>query len=135
MRIIGFNLTKILVEKQEKFGEKLQVNQNINIKNIFEEKIPITENKALKIAFNLSITYSENFAKMEFEGTILVLPEKDEFKKILESWKNKNIPETLRVPIFNFIMDKCNIKALYFEDELGLPFHMPMPKLTLEPKK
>ena len=135
MRIIGFNLTKILVEKQEKFGEKLQVNQNINIKNISEEKITITENKALKIAFNLSITYSENFAKMEFEGTILVLPEKEEFKKILESWKNKNIPETVRVPLFNFIMDKCNVKALHFEDELGLPFHMPMPKLTLEPKK
>ncbi|MEK6873128.1 MAG: hypothetical protein AABW90_03920 [Nanoarchaeota archaeon] len=135
MRIIGFNLTKILVEKQEKFGEKLQVNQNINIKNITEEKIPITDNKALKIAFNLSVTYSDNYAKIEFEGTLLVLPEKDEFKKILESWKNKNIPENIRVPLFNFIMDKCNVKALYLEDELGLPFHVPMPKLTLEPKK
>lgn len=135
MRIIGFNLTKVLVEKQEKFGEKLQVNQNINIKNISEEKIPITDNKALKITFNLSVVYSDNYAKLEFEGTLLVLPEKEEFKKILESWKNKNIPENIRVPLFNFIMDKCNVKALYLEDELGLPFHVPMPKLTFQEKK
>ena len=136
MRIITFNLTKILVQREEKPKDKIQVNQNINIKDIIEEKIPITDNKALKITFNLSINYSENYAKLEFEGTILVLPEKDEFKQFLDSWKSKKIPEQARVPIFNFIMDKCNVKALYLEDEMGLPFHVPMPRLTFqEPKK
>ena len=135
MRIIGFNLTKILVQKQEKSEERLQINQNINIKDITEEKIPITENKALKISFNLIVEYSNNYAKIEFEGTILVLAEKDELKKILESWKSKKIIEQIRVPLFNFIMDRCNIKALQLEDELGLPFHVPMPKLTLQQKK
>ena len=132
MRIIAFNLTKILVQKEEKTKDRIQVNQNINIEDIIEEKIPITDNKALKITFNLSINYSENYAKLEFKGTILVLPEKDELKKFLESWKNKKIPEEFRVPIFNFIMDKCNVKALYLEDEMGLPFHVPMPKLTVQ---
>ena len=132
MRIITFNLTKILVQREEKPKDKIQVNQNINIKDIIEEKIPITDNKALKITFNLSINYSENYAKLEFEGTILVLPEKDEFKQFLDSWKSKKIPEQARVPIFNFIMDKCNVKALYLEDEMGLPFHVPMPKLTVQ---
>mgnify|MGYP001607841730 FL=1 len=136
MRIITFNLTKILVQREEKPKDKIQVNQNINIKDIIEEKIPITDNKALKITFNLSINYSENYAKLEFEGTILVLPEKDEFKQFLDSWKSKKIPEQARIPIFNFIMDKCNVKALYLEDEMGLPFHVPMPRLTFqEPKK
>ena len=135
MRIIGFNLTKILVQKQEKSEERLQISQNINIKDITEEKIPITENKALKISFNLIVEYSNNYAKIEFEGTILVLAEKDELKKILESWKSKKIIEQIRVPLFNFIMDRCNIKALQLEDELGLPFHVPMPKLTLQQKK
>ena len=136
MRIITFNLTKILVQREEKPKDKIQVNQNINIKDIIEEKIPITDNKALKITFNLSINYSENYAKLEFEGTILVLAEKDEFKQFLDSWKSKKIPEQARIPIFNFIMDKCNVKALYLEDEMGLPFHVPMPRLTFqEPKK
>jgi len=130
MRIIGFSLTKILVERQEKPNEKIQINQNINIKDITEEKIPITKDKALKITFNLTIDYSDNYAKLEFEGSVLVLPEKDEFKKFLDSWKDKKIPEQVRIPIFNFIMSKCNIKALNLEDEMTLPYHIPMPRIT-----
>ena len=130
MRIIGFSLTKILVERQEKPNEKIQINQNINIKDIIEEKIPITKDKALKITFNLTIDYSDNYAKLEFEGSVLVLPEKDEFKKFLDSWKDKKIPEQVRIPIFNFIMSKCNIKALNLEDEMTLPYHIPMPRIT-----
>ena len=135
MRIIGFNLTKILVQKKETTKDKLQVNQNIDIKDISEEKIPITEDKALKIKFNLVINYSDDYAKLEFEGSVLTLPEKDELKEFLESWKNKKIPERIRIPIFNFIMNKCNVKALYLEDEMALPFHIPMPRITSEQPK
>jgi hypothetical protein len=45
----------------------------------------------------------------------------------------KKIPDKMRVPIFNFIMSKCNIKALSLEDDLNLPYHIPMPRL--EPPK
>ena len=135
MRIIGFNLTKILVQKKETTKDKLQVNQNIDIKDISEEKITITEDKALKIKFNLVINYSDDYAKLEFEGSVLTLPEKDELKEFLESWKNKKIPEQMRIPIFNFIMNKCNVKALYLEDEMALPFHIPMPRITSEQPK
>jgi len=38
----------------------------------------------------------------------------------------------MRVPLFNFIMNKCNIKALYLEDEMGLPLHIPLPKISTE---
>ena len=132
MKIIGFNLTKILVQREETQKDGLQVNQNINIKDISEEKIPITEDKALKITFNLTITYSEDYAKLEFEGNVLILPEKEELKNFLDSWKNKKIPEQKRIPLFNFIMNKCNIKALYLEDEMSLPLHIPMPRITSE---
>ena len=132
MRIIGFNLTRILVEKQEKPGDKIKVDQNINIKDIFEEKIPISKDKALKINFSLIINYSDNYAKIEFEGSILILPEKEELKEFLDSWKDKKIPKDQRVHLFNFIMNKCNIKALYLEDEMALPYHIPMPRITQE---
>ena len=135
MRIIGFNLTKILVQKKETLKNKVQVNQNIDIKDVFEEKIPITDNKALKVKFNLIINYSDDYAKLEFEGSVLMLPEKDELKKFLESWKDKKIPEEMRIPLFNFIMNKCNVKALYLEDEMSLPFHIPMPRITSEQQK
>ena len=135
MRIIGFNLTKILAERQEEDGQGIRVDQNIDIKDIKEEKIPITNNKALKIKFTLTVTYSKDFGKIEFEGSIMTLPDEGEFKSIMDSWKDKKIPENMRLGIFNFIMVKCNIKALYLEDEMGMPLHVPMPRLSKELKK
>ena len=135
MRIIGFNLTKILAERQEEDGQGIRVDQNIDIKDIKEEKIPITNNKALKIKFTLTVTYSKDFGKIEFEGSIMTLPDEEEFKSIMGSWKDKKIPENMRLGIFNFIMVKCNVKALYLEDEMGMPLHVPMPRLTKEVQK
>ena len=135
MRIIGFNLTKILAERQEEDGKDIRVDQNIDIKDIKEEKIPITNNKALKIKFTLTVTYSKDFGKIEFEGSIMTLPDTEEFKSIMDSWKDKKIPENMRLGIFNFIMIKCNVKAMYLEDEMGMPLHVPMPRLTKEAQK
>ena len=135
MRIIGFNLTKILAERQEEDGQGIRVDQNIDIKDIKEEKIPITNNKALKIKFTLTVTYSKDFGKIELEGSIMTLPDEEEFKLIMDSWKDKKIPENMRLGIFNFIMVKCNVKALYLEDEMNMPLHVPMPRLTKEVQK
>ena len=132
MRIIGFNLTKISVKREEQQKDQLKINQNIDIKEVKEEDIPITQDKSLKVFFNLAINYSEDYAKLEFEGSILVLPDKDELKKFMDSWKDKKIPEDTRIPLFNFIMSKCNVKALALEDDMGLPLHIPMPRLSAE---
>lgn len=133
MRIISFNLTKILIEKEEKPREKVQISQNINIKEITKEKIPISDIEVLKITFNLTIDYEEKHARVEFEGNLMLIPEKEEMKTLLDSWKNKKIPDQAKIFIFNFIMNKCNVKALYLEDELGLPYHVPMPRITPNP--
>lgn len=135
MKVIGFNLKKIVAEKNDNLPEKLQIHQNINIKDIQKEKVPISNQEALMIVFNFSIEYSEEYAKLEFEGNLILLPEKNELKDFLKSWKDKKIPETERAGLFNFIMSKCNIKALNLEDELGLPFHVPMPRVNPDPNK
>lgn len=134
MKIIGFNLTKILVEKKENFQGKIEINQNIDIKDISQDSIPITKEDILKIDFNFSINYSNHVAKLEFEGILLLIPDKGEFKEILKSWKDKKISDEVRAPLFNFIMSKCNIKALSLEDDMNLPYHIPMPRIN-PPKK
>lgn len=130
MRIIGFNFSKISIERKEKLEGKLEINQNVDIKEVVKEEVPFSSQEALKVKFNFSIIYSKGFAKLEFEGQVILLPEKDEMKKFFKSWKDKKIPEDSRVGLFNFIMGKCNIKALELEDELNLPLHVPMPKLA-----
>lgn len=129
MRIIGFNLTKISGNRIDKIEGNLEITQNIDIKEIVEEEIQISKEKALKISFSFTINYSNNFAKIEFDGIVLILPEKNELKNIIKQWNDKKIPEEIRVPLFNFIMQKCNVKALSLEDELNLPTHFQMPRI------
>ena len=119
-----------MIERKEELKGQLQISQNIDIKNMEKQEIPISKEEALKVSFSFTIEYSEKSAKLEFEGYAVLMPEKEEMKEILNSWKDKQISEELRIPLFNFIMNKCNIKALDLEDEMGLPPHVPMPRIT-----
>jgi len=130
MKIIGFNLTKISIERKEKPEKELKVTQNINIVDITKEKLTISKDEPLNTSFKLDIDYGGDFAKLEFKGNVILLPEKEETKKILKSWKDKKLSEEFRNPLFNFIMTKCTIKALGLEDELSLPPHIQMPRLA-----
>lgn len=129
MKIIGFNLIKISVTRKEKSAENLKLKSNIELQDVSKDKIELTKQDLLKIKFAFTVDYEPDFAKLEFEGFIVVLPEQDELKKILKSWKSKKVPDEIRVPLFNFIMTKCNIKAILLEDEMNLPLHIPMPRL------
>ncbi len=135
MRIIGFNLTKILSERKDKPAQNLKIKSNIEISDVSKDKIEITKQEILKIGFKFSIEYEPDFAKIELAGYLILIPEPDELKKILKSWKSKKVPDDIRIPLFNFIMTKCNIKAIPIEDELNLPLHIPMPSLKPQPKE
>ena len=133
MQIIGFNLNKISIERKEKQQGKLEIKQNINIDDISKDEINISDKEIVKINFTFSVDYSPDFARVELKGQAVLLPEAEELKEVLKEWKKKQVSDKFRVPLFNFIMGKCNIKALELEDELNLPLHIPMPRLS--PKK
>ena len=129
MRIIGFNFKKISVERKKDIQGKLEIKSNLQIDDIEKESIDIA-GEILKFHYEYSILYEPGFAEINFKGNVLVLPEKEDVKKILKEWKKKKLSEDVRLPIFNFIMSKCNLKALQFEEEFGLPPHLPLPRLT-----
>jgi hypothetical protein len=54
---------------------------------------------------------------------------------VLKKWKNKKIEDEVRVPLFNLILTKCNLKALQFEEEFGLPTHIPFPRVSPQQDK
>lgn len=133
MRIVGFNFEKIEAEKKSLGKGKLEISSNINIKSIEQEKAEIVKDKpVLKLSFEFKIEYKPNAADIKLNGIVLLLVEKDEAKDIIKKWKTKKIPEDLRLPIFNLILTKCNLRALQLEDELNLPAHLPMPKIKKE---
>ncbi len=137
MKLIGFNYTKINGEKNKESVENLKVNTNIDISEINEAKNNFFKSKdsLLNIKFIYTLNYSEEFAKIEIGGNILLSIESKIGKEILKKWKDKQMPDEFKTKLFNLIIRKSNIKALELEDNLNIPLHMPMPKVGAKKKE
>jgi hypothetical protein len=140
MQIIGFNLTKISVEKNPEF-KRVPINTSIEFTSIEKDHLEILKDKeALKLLFKFGIIHGESkennppagdeiLGNVNFEGAIILATEKDEAKEIQKSWKKKKLGSAFQVPIYNFILRKCSPKAVALSDDIGLPPHMPIPQI------
>jgi len=129
MRVIGFNFTKINIERVNDPIKDMKLNSNIDIKSIEELKpefLKIKQN-TIKVIFTYTLDYTPDVAKIEIGGSILIALDQKQSKEILNGWTEKNIPNDLKIMIFNLILRKANLKALELEDELNLPLHIPLP--------
>ncbi len=130
MRIIGFSFKKFEVERKKDIKGKLEIKTNLQIDDIEKEKIDLA-GEILKFSYTYSIKYEPSFAELSFKGTVLVVPDNPkDIKTILKEWKKKKLNDDLRVFVFNFIMSKCNLKALQLEEDFSLPPHIPLPRLS-----
>jgi hypothetical protein len=139
MRIIGFNFTKISIEKLKEpsdLKEQLKVNTNIDVPELTGVKSDIlkTKEEIIEAKFIYGINYDPDFAKIELGGRILVTVESKVAKEIFKQWKKKKMPEEFRLLLFNAILKKSSLKALYLEEELNIPLHMPLPSFKKEEK-
>ncbi len=137
MRLIGFNFSKISAEKfKGKKGEKLKINTDMDIEDIskMEENLLKGKEEVIKVDFSYIINYNPNFAKIELKGTMLFSIDPKESKQLLKEWKKKKMPEDFRIGAFNIILKKASLKALEMEDELNLPYHVPMPSFKRQSK-
>jgi hypothetical protein len=131
MRIMGFNFSKISIEKFSDKLEKLKIKTNIDISDIkpLENNFIKTDESLLAVKFIYIVDYEPGFAKIELSGTILFEIESKIATEILNNWKDKNIPEEFKLTLFNLILRKSNVKALQLEDDLNLPLHISLPSL------
>ena len=129
MRIIGFNFDKISIERKKEIKGKLEIKTNLNILDITKENVELVKEDILKFKFSFDIIYEPGFVNLTFNGSVMVIIPPDKIKEIIKQWKKKKILEYVRMPLFNFILTKCNLRALNLEEEFNLPLHVPMPKL------
>ncbi len=134
MKIIGFTITKISAEKKKSSGGKLEIKNSMSIDNITEDKAEVFNKPLLKFDFSYRIGYEPGFAEILISGTVLGLDDNDESKAILKEWKDKKFTSDVKITILNYIVNECLLRALNLEKELGLPPHMPFPKLKKETK-
>ena len=132
--IIGFGFTKLTAEKFEGAKGKIEVNNNVTIKNAVQADLSIGREKqdVVKFLFEFTSKYEPNVGKILFEGELLYMEEQKKVKEILASWKkDKKVPKELMAGLLNAILSKCNIQALILSQEVNLSPPIPMPKVQI----
>jgi len=133
MTIIGFNFTKIEAEKKELIKGKININNNVSIKNVEEKKMSLSgdKQKVLSFTFEFIAKYDPNVGSISFKGNVLLMEDSKKVKDLLDEWKkDKKLPKEVMPNILNTIMNKCNIQALILSEQINLPPPIPMPKLA-----
>lgn len=129
MKLAGFNLTKINLEKKSNNLKEVKISTSIDVLDVKSVKSDLFKSQEglLGINFEYIINYEKDIASLKFQGNMLISLGLKQADEVLDSWKGKKLPEDFRLAVFNLIFRKSSIKALKFEEELNLPPHIPFP--------
>jgi len=133
-RLLGFNITKINVEKNPDYQGEIQLKSNIDISSLEKHESDLIKQEAVKISFNFCLDYG-SLGNLSIHGFMYLIFDEKTTKKVLEDWKNKKYlddePNTL---IVNIILQRCTLRALQLEEEMNLPFHVQLPHAKIQKK-
>jgi len=131
MTVIGFSFTKMSVEKDNPVKGKVNINNNVGIKNVEETKLNLNpDKKALKLDFEFTSTYEPNIGKIYLTGEVIYLIDKSKADDVIKNWKkNKKLEKDIMTNVLNNVLTKCNVKALVLSDYMNLPPPIPLPKV------
>jgi hypothetical protein len=137
MKLIGFNINKISAEKLSNDFNDLKIENSIKIEDIVSTKTEFfkKDEEFLQVLFDFGLNYSPNLAKLNFSGSIILLVDEKDAKKMLKQWEDKKVSEEIKLSLFNYILRKTSIKALELEDELNIPLHINFPFLKPQKKE
>ncbi len=134
MAIVGFEFTKINVQKKETAQGKINISNNVGITDIQKSDLELgkTKQSGIKFLFDYRSIYEPNYAKIELGGNILFLTDEKNGKEIIEGWeKEKKIKKDVAEKIINAILTKCNIQSIILSNTVNLPPPVPMPKVNI----
>ncbi|MBN2421574.1 hypothetical protein JXB27_04820 [Candidatus Woesearchaeota archaeon] len=135
MTIIGFSFRKINAERSEVKSGKVNVSNNVSLKNVEEASIPVgaAKQKALKFTYEFSTKYEPKFGSINIEGDLLFLSSAETVEKTIKEWKkNKKVDKEILTPILNTILNRCSIKGLLMSQDLNLPTPLQMPRVSVK---
>ncbi|MBI2650124.1 hypothetical protein HYX04_02295 [Candidatus Woesearchaeota archaeon] len=133
--IVGFGFTKLSAEKKEAAKGKIDINNNVSIKDIKEDSLSLGKDNqnVLKFIFEFTSKYEPSVGNILFEGELLYMEESKKAKEILNSWKkDKKMPKEIMAGLLNTILTKCNVQALILSQEVNLPPPIPLPKVQIQ---
>ncbi|MEK6932974.1 MAG: hypothetical protein AABW56_04245 [Nanoarchaeota archaeon] len=138
MPFIGFSFDKIEATKDvEEIKGNINIKHSLNIKDVKIHEVTMDKKQdVLKFIFEFKLNYEPKVGNINLLGNMLYLEDKKKINEILANWKkNKKLPNEVMQGLFNTVLTKSNIKALDLAQDINLPPHLPMPKITAVSKE
>ena len=134
MTIVGFSFTKINAERKKSIKGKININNNVTVKNVEEIDLSFgKDQKGLKFSFEFIAKYDPEVGSINLNGEIIYMAKADEAKDALTKWKKeKKIAPGIMGKLLNTTLTKCNIQALILSNDLNLPAPIPLPKVGIK---
>jgi ribosomal protein L13 len=128
VKLLASKITSILAQRDPNFDGKVELNQNIKIRNIEKFTLEGSKKDSLKVDYTYDIDYKK-LGKISIQGILYLDFDQKVIKDILKDWKENKKNEEQQLEIINIIIQKASIKAIELEDQLGLPIHFRLPFL------
>jgi hypothetical protein len=131
-------MDKISVEKKGKIKGNIEAKNNIKFVDIAEEPLPthIKEQAMINFSFQYGVKYLPEIADIDINGHLFFLTTKKQKDEILKEWDmGKKINPELSSHLVNYVFSKCGVLALSLSQQVGLPPHIPLPKIAIKKKE
>ncbi len=135
MTVVGLQFDKINVTKLKPASGKINVNNNVAVKNCEKTdlKFGTSKQSALKITFEFVANYEPKIATITLNGNINYFDTPEKVDELFKNWKkDKKLPKEVLTPVLNSILTKCNVEALILSREINLPPPVPLPKVQMK---
>lgn len=132
MPIVSFNLEKLQVEKLGVIKGKVEVKNNITIKNVDQKELTLGDSKkeGLRFDFEYVTSYDPSVGSITLHGHLFYLTTQKKAKEILKQWeKDRKLTKEIAPEIINTILMRCSVKTLALAQEVNLPPNISLPSL------
>ncbi len=135
MPIVGLQFSKIVVEKFNPVKGKIQVNNNVSLKDVEKSDLNVgaAKQSAVKFHFEFVANYEPKIANISMVGFLTFFEKPEKVKEILDGWKkDKKLPKDIMSAVLNTVLSRCNVEAMLFAREVNLPPPIPLPKVQVK---
>lgn len=124
MAIYTVYFRRLLSERKEASAKSVSAKTNVKLVELEKES-----DNTVKVKFIYQTQYEPDFGLIEIAGDLYYSSEKDEIKKLVETWdKDKKIEDEASLKMLNHIFSKCSIEAALLAKETNLPVPFNLPK-------
>lgn len=134
MGIVGFNFTKIHIEKKANPSGKIDIKNNVAVTNVEKTQMSLGTAKQNGIKFNFEFTsnYEPKVGEIIFTGEILYLADEKKNEAIIKQWqKEKKVSKETMNELLKTVLMRCNVEAMMLSRDINLPPPIPfsVPKI------